>query len=453
MLDYRDLKILILGMGKSGMAAAKTLAAMGAQITITDSKSIEELSETLKQLRGWPISITSQNDLDINKKNFDLIITSPGVPAGARPLVAALGQKIPVISEIEAAYLLNPGKIVAITGTNGKTTTTALVGQLLQDAKISSSVAGNIGIPFIEEVLQKPPSHYFVVEVSSYQLEWVKKFHPQVAVLTNLTPDHLDRHGNMKNYLNIKARIFRNQTEDDFTILNYDDSLIRGLQESCPGEVIFFSRRHKLEKGIYVSDGLIYHNLTGIEEELLPINQVAIPGNHNLENALAAIAVGKVLNLSNEQLVNSLKSFKGVPHRLEKFAEIGGVEYINDSKGTNPESSIKALDAFQKPIILIAGGSSKGQVDFDLFAEKIKEKVKELILVGDTAEEILAAVKKTGFQKVSTVSQFSQAVFLAAKLAEPGDLVLLSPACASFDFFKNFEERGEVFKSLVKDLI
>jgi len=451
-LDYKDLKVLIVGMGKSGLAAAKTLAAMGAQITVTDSKSIADLGVTVKLLNGWPISITQQDDLNINKNNFDLIVTSPGVPAGTKPLVEALTHKIPIISEIEAAYLLNSGKIVAITGTNGKTTTTALVGRLLQDAKIPSSVAGNIGIPFIEKVLQKKPAHYFVLEVSSYQLEWVRDFHPQVAVLTNLAPDHLDRHGNMKNYLSIKARIFRNQTKKDFTILNFDDLLIRGLQESCPGKVIFFSRQHRLEKGIYVSEGLIYHNLAGTEEALLPVEQLAIPGSHNLENALAAVAVGKVLNLSNERIANSLKSFKGVPHRLERVAEIGGVEYINDSKGTNPESAIKALEAFQKPIILIAGGSSKGQVDFSLLAKKIKEKVKELVLVGDTAEEILAAVTNVDFQQVRMVAYFSEAVLLAAKLAKPGDLVLLSPACASFDFFKNFEERGEEFKRLVKDL-
>lgn len=452
-MNFRDLKILILGMGKSGIAAAKTLAAIGGEITITDSKPLAEMEEFSIQLKGWPIKKIQQDSLKISKKYFDLVITSPGIPSWAKPIKEAVQEGIPIISEIEAAYLLQKDKMIAITGTNGKTTTTALIGQILKDAQISSSVAGNIGIPLIEEVVQKPSTHLFVVEVSSYQLEWVKDFHPKVAVLTNLTPDHLDRHGTMINYLNTKAKIFQNQTNKDYTILNYDDPLISGLVTSSPGQVIFFSRGHKLDKGVYVEEGAIYHNLEGVEERILPVDQVGIPGVHNLENALAAVAVGKILGLPNEQIAKTLKSFAGVPHRLERVATIGGVEFINDSKGTNPESSIKALEAFQKPIILIAGGSSKGQVDFSLFAQKIKDTVRELVLVGDTAEEILAAVHKAGFEQASIVSQFSEAVNLAAKVAKPGEIVLLSPACASFDFFQNFEHRGEEFKKLVGSLI
>lgn len=452
-MNFKDLKILVLGMGKSGLAAAKILAMIGAEVTITDSRPFNEMEEMFKQLSGWPIKKIHQDTLEINKKSFDLVVTSPGIPSWAKPIKEAHSKGIPILSEIEAAYLLSRGKMIAITGTNGKTTTTALIGQLLKEAKIPSTVAGNIGIPLIEEVVQKPSAHLFVVEVSSYQLEWAKEFHPKIAVLTNLTPDHLDRHGTMENYLAMKARIFQNQTKDDYTILNYDDPSIRGLATDTLGQVIFFSRWHKLDKGVYVQGDAIFHNLTGKEEEIIPVAQVAMPGVHNLENALAAVAVGKVLGLANGQMAKTLETFGGVAHRLEKVAIINGVEFINDSKGTNPESSIKALDAFQKPIVLIAGGSSKGQVDFSGFAEKIKDRVKELVLVGDTAEEILNAVQRVGFKQARIVSQLSEAVYLAAKLAKPGDIVLLSPACASFDFFQNFEHRGEVFKKLVDDLV
>ena len=439
-------------MGKSGIAAAKVLAAAGAIVTVSDTKEREALATALKELEGWPVEIVTGGCPEVVAPRFDMVVTSPGVPVWAPPLQQSLEQGVPVLSEIELAFRFAKGPMVAITGTNGKTTTTALLGQMFKDAGYPASVAGNIGIPLIQEVTQKVLEHLFVVEVSSFQLEWVDEFHPRVAVLTNLTPDHLERHGSMENYLAIKARIFRRQTMEDYTVLNYDDPHIRELSKHTPGQVIFFSSTHTLEKGIFVKDGMICIKAMGKENIVCSTDELTMPGQHNLENAMAAVAAGWAMGLTPFQMAQTLKSFPGVPHRLEKVAVIKGVEYINDSKGTNPEAAIKALEAFQKPLILIAGGSRKGDVDFTAFAQKIKEKVQHLILVGHTAPEIKEAVLQTGFSGIRLAENLEEAVKAAAQLAKPGDVVLLSPACASFDFFSNFEHRGEVFKALVHGL-
>lgn len=444
-----DRKILIIGMGKSGLAAAKTLAAAGADITITDTKEAKELAEALQTLAGWQIKIITGGCPEVRPEQFELVVTSPGVPVWAKPLQQAVKHGIPVFSEIELAYRFAQGPMVAITGTNGKTTTTALIGQMFKDTGRSVSVAGNIGIPLIQEVVQKPRSHVFIVEVSSFQLEWVEEFHPQVALITNLAPDHLERHGTMADYLAAKERIFQKQTEKDYTIINYDDLVIRELAKETLGQVIFFSRQHKLEKGVFANGENIYLRTGADEEVVCSLAELTMPGTHNLENVLGAVAAGWAMGLSPSQMARTLRTFPGVPHRLERVAKIRGVEYINDSKGTNPEAAIKAIEAFAQPLILIAGGSSKGNVDFTAFAQQINERVQDLILVGETAEEILIAVQETGFARARVVADLEEGIGLAADLARPGDLVLLSPACASFDFFKDFEHRGEVFKNLV----
>ncbi|NLC76895.1 MAG: UDP-N-acetylmuramoyl-L-alanine--D-glutamate ligase [Clostridia bacterium] len=452
-MTVRDRKVLVIGMGKSGLAAAKVLAAAGAEVVVSDAKVKEELTAALQELKDWPVETVTGGYPEIKPGRFDLLVTSPGVPVWAPPLVQASTHGIPIWSEIELAYRFARGPMVAVTGTNGKTTTTALIGQMFRDAGYAASVAGNIGTPLIQEVAQQAGEHLFVVEVSSFQLEWVDRFHPRVAVLTNLTPDHLERHGTMENYLATKARIFRRQNREDYTVLNYDDPEIRELARQTQGQVIFFSSSHTLEKGVFANKGNI---CIGQEGNLIPVcaaQELTMPGRHNLENAMAAVAVGWAMGLTAAQMADTLRSFPGVPHRLERVAFIKGVEYINDSKGTNPESAIKALDAFQKPIILIAGGSRKGDVDFGAFAEKIQEKVRELILVGHTAPEIKETVLKTGFCRVRVVHNLEEAVKTAAGLAKPGEIVLLSPACASFDFFRNFEHRGEVFKKLVHSLV
>lgn len=447
-LDVQDRRILVIGMGKSGVAAAKALSSLGGEVTLADVKPREELEHAWQQLEGWPVKMHAGGYPAVG--DYDLLVTSPGVPVWAEPLQEAVSQKIPVYSEIEIAYRYCRDPIVAVTGTNGKTTTAALIGQMFRDAGIPVTVTGNIGIPLIQEVLQGT-SQIFVVEVSSFQLEWVEAFHPKVAIITNLAPDHLDRHGSMENYRSVKARIFVRQTLKDYTVLNYDDPAIKELGSSSPGQVIFFSRQHKLEKGVSVIDGKICIAGAGNFEELCSVEEVSLPGAHNLENALAAVAAGWAMGLTGRTMAHSLRNFPGVPHRLERVAIIDGVQYINDSKGTNPDAAIKAMEAFSSPLILIAGGSRKGS-DFSLFAQKVKERVKELILVGETAQEILQAVTELGYTSTHLVQSLREAVFLAYRLAEPGDLVMLSPACASFDFFRNFEHRGEVFKSLVHEL-
>ncbi|HHX51275.1 MAG TPA: UDP-N-acetylmuramoyl-L-alanine--D-glutamate ligase, partial [Clostridia bacterium] len=420
-MEVRDQRILVIGMGKSGVAAAKVLSSLGGEVTLADIKPREELEYAWQQLEGWPVRMNAGGYPPV--REYDLLVTSPGVPVWSEPLQEAVSQNIPVYSEMEIASRLCGDPIVAVTGTNGKTTTTALIGQMFTDAGIPVAVSGNIGIPLIQEVIQGA-GRIFVVEVSSFQLEWVEAFHPKVAIITNLTPDHLERHGSMENYLSVKARIFARQTLKDYTVLNYDDPALKELGSTSPGQVIFFSRQHKLEKGISVIGGKICIAGAGDLEEVCRAEEVSLPGAHNLENALAAVAAGWSMGLTGKAMANSLRSFPGVPHRLERVAMIQGVQYINDSKGTNPEASIKAIEAFSAPLILIAGGSSKGS-DFHLFAQKIKERVKELILVGETAQEILQAVTGVGYTSTHLVQNLEEAVFLAHQLAGAGDLVML----------------------------
>jgi UDP-N-acetylmuramoylalanine--D-glutamate ligase len=322
---------------------------------------------------------------------------------------------------------------------------------MFKDAGKKVVVGGNIGLPLIQEVQYTTEEHVLVVEVSSFQLEWVEGFHPKVAVITNITPDHLDRHGSMANYAQVKSRIFSRQTKEDYTVLNYDDPILREMGSICPGRVIFFSREHNLEQGIVSQKGKILVKTGGQILEICREDELKIPGAHNLENALAAVAAGRAMGLTAENLRNTLCTFPGVAHRLEKVAEIKGVTYINDSKGTNPDASIKALEAFSQPLVLIAGGSTKGS-DFSAFARKIKERVKHLVVLGQTAEDIIGAVEKVGFKSIHRVQTFPEAVHKASELAEPGEIVLLSPACASYDMFKNYEHRGETFKELVRQL-
>lgn len=450
-MNFQGQKILIIGMAKSGMAAAKVLAKLGAHVVIADQKGADELQENIQQLRSWAVAAHPGGYPEITKEAFDLVVTSPGVPANAEPLQKALAQGIPIWSEMELAYRLAQGSMVAITGTNGKTTTTALVGQMFQDAGRPVVVGGNIGEPLVEKALETTADHVLVAEVSSFQLEWVHRFHPRVAVITNITPDHLDRHGTLENYAQVKARIFANQTGQDFTILNYDDPLLRQLAEKCPGQVLFFSRRHSLEEGITSEQNQIVVKHKGKVYPVCSVAELKIPGAHNLENAMAAVGAGWAMGLTPQELHYTLRTFPGVPHRLERVAEIDGVTYINDSKGTNPDAAIKALEAFDRPLVLIAGGSSKGS-DFGELARKIKERVKYLVVLGQTAEEISKAVQAVGFTAVLRAGSLQEAVELARKAAEPGDIVLLSPACASFDMFRNYEHRGEVFKEIVKNL-
>lgn len=450
-MDLGSKKILIIGMARSGIAAAKVLAEQGALVTIYDQKSRENLLEELKTLSGLNIDFYLEGrEPEISKDRFDLVVTSPGVPLSASPLVKAYKHGLPVWSELELAYTMTKSPIIAVTGTNGKTTTTALIGDILEKTGNKVKVAGNIGIPLVKEAVTADRSTYLVVEVSSFQLETIHSFHSKVAVLLNITPDHLDRHKTMENYIAAKGNIFSNQTSHDYAVLNYDDSISRGFSSKIKSKVIFFSKKHKLEQGVFLEDGIIIAKWKARTEKIIEWEQVRIKGSHNLENSMAAVGVALALGLDRNGLYNSLKTFPGVPHRLEPVCEVNGVLYINDSKGTNPEATIKALEAYMdRDIVLIAGGMDKGSSFQELAQTLTRLKVK-VVVFGETAEAIRDAVLKTGINDCHKVKDLQEAVELSKNIASKGGVVLLSPACASWDMYKNYEERGDHFRNLVK---
>ncbi|PKM89485.1 MAG: UDP-N-acetylmuramoyl-L-alanine--D-glutamate ligase [Firmicutes bacterium HGW-Firmicutes-12] len=443
-------KVLVIGAARSGTAAANFLIDEGSVVYLNDIKNRENFNQLdLQKLEQKGVQLIFGAHPNIESMEVDLLVLSPGVPLTIMPIKTALARNIPVWSEMELASRCTRATQVVITGTNGKTTTTALIGQIFADVGRGVFVGGNIGFPFISRAKELTDQDIAVLEASSFQLETTDEFKPKVAVILNLTPDHLDRHGTISSYIAAKAKIFANQDKSDWLILNWDDEETRELAKKAFSQVIYISRKHSLKEGFCVEDGFL---VAKINEKSIPIvktDDISIKGGHNLENALAATAACWVMGVASEDLRKTLVSFAGVPHRLERVLIHNGVEYVNDSKGTNPDASIKALEAYDNPIILIAGGKNKGS-DFLLFAQKIKEKVKALILLGQAAQDIKEAVDKVGFTEYYMVEDYSEAVLKAGSLASNGDVVLLSPACASWDMFSNFEERGELFKELVK---
>lgn len=450
-MELENKKVLVVGAGKSGVAVSMFLAQKGARATLTDSKKPEHFNGGLDQLANAGVELVLGENPEVEAGRYDLVVVSPGVPLTVPPVARAFQLNIPVLGELELAYLFTSSPIVAITGTNGKTTTTTLVGEIFKHAGFKTLVGGNIGVPLVQEVEKYGPEDIIVAEVSSFQLETTYTFRPRVGAMLNLTPDHLDRHGDMAGYAAAKAKIFANQRADDYTVLNYDDPETRKLASLSPGNVIFFSRRHTLEKGVFVQGDMIVVKLDGKPTQVMPASDLGIPGAHNLENALAAVACGHVMGISAKQLASALRSFSGVAHRLEFVADINGVSYVNDSKGTNPDASIKALEAYDRPIVLLAGGKNKGS-DFTDFAKKAREKARVLVLLGQAAPEIEKAARAAGINEIIRASDFKEAVLSARQAAHPGDVVLLSPACASWDMFNSYEERGDLFKQIVLDL-
>lgn len=437
-------KVLVIGAGKTGVAVAQVLHRLGAGVTVCDIKREYLIADTLAQLREIPVEVVAGGYPEVTGDNTDLIVLSPGVPLTIPPAVKARELGIPLWSEIELASSMFDAPVVAVTGTNGKTTTTSLLGEMFKDAGFPTVVAGNIGVPLIAEVGKITSRHVVVLEVSSFQLECIQTFRPKVGIVINLTPDHLDRHRTMEQYKEAKQALFRNQGEGDFSVLNYDDELVKSMASATKGEVIFFSLKHTLETGAYLVGEEIYFSYKGKKTLICHRDELFIKGDHNLENALAAICAGMLMGIKPEDIRLTLQTFKGVKHRLQFVDEIGGVKYINDSKGTNPDASIKAVEAYSEPIILILGGKNKGS-DFREFAEFVSRKVKEVIVLGEAAPEIIAALEAAGYRKYSQVDSLEQAVVRAARIALPGEIVLLSPACASWDMFNNYEERGELF--------
>jgi UDP-N-acetylmuramoylalanine--D-glutamate ligase len=440
---------LIFGIARSGISLIKYLASKGFVVTATDKKDREELGEVYDILKGLPVCMVLGEHPDNIIDGVDVIIMSPGVPGDIPIINKAKGKGIEVISEIEFAYRYFRGNIVGITGTNGKTTTTSLTGEIFKRAGYKTFVAGNIGKPFIDCVEESTEKDVAVLEVSSFQLEEIKEFRPKVASVLNITPDHLNRHKTMENYILAKSKIFLNQKEEDTLILNYDCPITRDLAKKSKSNIIYFSRKEELIEGVIVKNNHIYVNN---EVKIINIKDIYIKGGHNLENALAATAMAYAMDIDPVIISKTLEEFKGVEHRLEHFATVNGRIFINDSKGTNPDASIKAIEAMDKDVILIAGGMDKGN-DFTEFIKAFDGKVKGLVLLGETAEIIKKTAMEFNFSNIYMVKTLEESVDKAYEISQRGDTILLSPACASWDMFTSFEERGSLFKEYTNNLL
>lgn len=454
---YENKKILVVGMARSGLAAARYLLRQGAVLVVNDSKSQEDLKDICQELEsmGDVRFILGRNPNIDEVQDIDMAVVSPGVPLDLDYIMAIKMNRKKVISEIELAYqagLKKNIRFVGITGTNGKTTTTSLVGEIFKAQGVETYVVGNIGNPAIEAVEMAGDGAVLVTELSSFQLESIDMFSPTASTVLNLTEDHLNRHHTMENYAKAKARIFENQVDDTVCILNYDDPITRSMAEDCHADVVFFSRKDKFERGIYLDDdnNIIVNN--EIEEiALLKADQLSLPGGHNLENCMAAIGLVLSMGVEIDVLVKVLKTFKAVEHRLEYVDTVKGVKYVNDSKGTNPDSTIKAVQSYKDPIILIAGGYDKGS-DFNELFEIAKDYVRSVVILGQTGDLIEETARKHGFTDLYRVNDLKEAVEKSAQIAKEKDIVLLSPACASWGMYNNYEERGREFKNLVADL-
>ena len=443
--------VLVLGAAITGIPTAIELHKLGYKVILNDYKPLSELGESIHVLDELHIEIIAGGHPIEIVDRCDFIVISPGVPTDIPIVEEARKRGKEVISEIELGYRMTKTPIAAITGTNGKTTTTALLGEIMKKSGRKTFVTGNIGSPIITEVKNAAPEDLFVLEASSFQLETTACFRPKVSAILNITPDHLNRHKTIENYINAKSRIFANQNEEDYTILNWDNLETRNLSHLTKSKVLFFSRMEILSEGAYVEDEYLILSFNGKKEKVINIMDIYIPGKHNLENALAASLMAYCLGAEADIIKDALQEFRGVEHRIEYVCEIDGVVYYNDSKGTNSDSSIKALETMTRPTVLIAGGMDKG-TEFDEFASYFNGRVKALILFGETAKKIEKASCKAGFHNIHQVCDLEEAVKKSKELAAPGDCVLLSPACASWDMFKNFEQRGELFKSIVRRL-
>jgi len=445
-------RVMVIGMAVSGLEVAKYLCHHGALVTIYDAKEASELKEALSRLKNTDLEVKLGGNPE-SADGFDLIVLSPGIPTNLPFIKKAKADGICVIGELELAWNVTKGKAIAITGTNGKTTTTSLTGEIFKKAGKDAFVIGNIGIPAISVSGLTKEESYLITEVSSFQLESIEKYAPLTAAILNVTPDHLNRHGSMQEYIEAKKRVFMNMRTGQI-VLNYDNDVTRRIGNNIEVEgleTIFFSASKELEKGVYVLDEEICINRFGRKRRVCRIDDISIPGRHNLENALAAVAIADCHGIGIEIIRKSLKDFEGIEHRIEFVEEIKGVRYYNDSKGTNPDASIKAIEAFDGPIILIAGGMDKGS-DFSDFIKSFKFKVKEMVVFGETSDKLIAACEENGFYNNYKVENMEAAVKRANEISKKGDCVLLSPACASWDMYKSYEHRGRDFKDRVRDL-
>ena len=446
--ELRGKRVLVVGLARTGVATSLFCAARGAHVTATDTRAENEIGEALAPLCAAGVNLELGGHRENTFLEQDLIVPSPGVPADAPLLQAARANGVTIWSEVELANRFLHGRLIGITGSNGKTTTTSLIEHILRNAGFSTILAGNIGTPLIARVEHTGDDSITVVELSSFQLELIETFRPNISVFLNLTADHLDRHHTFEAYGRAKARIFENQTESDSAVLNADDPATTPLAPTKP-HVYWFSRKQRVAQGAFVRESSIVFRHDGREEAVLSLKEIPLPGAHNVENVLAAVVATRLAGANATAIAKGVRSFAGVEHRLEFVAEIGGVRYYNDSKATNVDATLKALDAFPGRILIVLGGKDKGS-DYTLLQRPLREKAILALLIGAAAYKIEKQI--TGSVAIERAGTIERAVEIASHAARPGDVVLLAPACASFDQFQNYEYRGCVFKELVHQL-
>jgi UDP-N-acetylmuramoylalanine--D-glutamate ligase len=447
-MDLNGKRTLVVGLGKSGVASALFMKAHGARVTVSDTKSGDELRNEIPVLLDHGITVETGGHGERTFRGQDLIVVSPGVPVDAPPLVQARSLGETVIGEVELAAQFLPGPIVAITGSNGKTTTTTLTGEIMTASGLPTLVGGNIGTPAISLAERAKPETAVVLEISSFQLETIQTFRPKIAVVLNVTPDHLDRHRTFEIYTDAKARVFENQQGSDFAVLNADDPTCVTMGRRTRAPVYWFSRLKEVPSGAWVRDGNIVFRDPNGQREILQVSEIPLKGAHNLENVLAAVCASILMGCSPEKIRQAVHDFKAVEHRLEFVATIGGVDYYNDSKATNVDATIKALESFPANIHLILGGKDKGS-DYTVLNDLIRQRVKRIYTIGAAAAKIESQVKGAEVVHAETLEN---AIRKAHATAQSGDIVLLAPACASFDQFKSYEHRGKLFKEIVSGL-
>jgi len=450
-MELKNKRVLVVGLGKSGLAAAMFLRGQGARVTVSDTRSAVALAKEIPALLEAGIMVEFGGHGLLTFRRQDLIVVSPGVPMDTPEVKQVVAFGLPVIGELELASRYLQGRIVAITGSNGKTTTTTLVGKIFGDAGVPTLVGGNIGLPVIDLVGKSTPETVSVLEVSSFQLETVAEFHPWIAVVLNITPDHLDRHGSFETYAAAKARITERQVAEDFLVLNAEDKAAQMVALKTKAQIFWFSGRRPIKQGAFVhGESILFVSREGAKAEpVLPVSDIHLKGSHNVENVLAAVCAARLAKIPAESIRASVAGFAAVEHRLELVKVVNGVEFYNDSKATNVDAAMKAVASFAGGIHLILGGKDKDS-DYTLMSGMLKERVKIVYTIGSAAEKIERELQ--GVVKIVPAETLQAAVAKAAKAATIGDVVLLSPACSSFDQFENYEQRGRVFRQLVNEL-
>ncbi|HNY49571.1 MAG TPA: UDP-N-acetylmuramoyl-L-alanine--D-glutamate ligase [Smithella sp.] len=448
-MDFKGKKIVVIGMGKTGIAAAGFLGRQGATVIVTDEKSPDQWGDAYRQIaeEKW-LETGDYHDASI-LNGATMVVPSPGIPPNNPLLVEALKKNITVFSEIELAYRLISVPIIAVTGTNGKTTTTTLLGEIFRTSGKKVFVGGNIGNPLIEYAETAQQDDFVVAEISSFQLQWIEQFKPFIAVLLNITCDHINYHGSFDEYRRVKASVFARQTKNDFAILNAEDQEQEGISESINAQICKFSSKNILPEGIFIRNETIVLTIPQVAEESYPLDMIHLPGAHNVENVMAAITAARLCGCSRENIIASIKAFRGLPHRIEFAGEKKSIKFYDDSKGTNVGSVLRALETFEQPVILLLGGRDKDG-DFETLRPLLKTKTKHVILFGEARERIASLISED--QPLVKKETLKEAVESAYQNAKAGDIVLLSPGCASFDEFTNYKERGNYFKEVVRNL-